>query len=75
MTFDEVMDKYSGKWDGKNAVIQDRSGYYWIIATGKEGDYTITKDGERFVTSVDEAPEESKPVARRGRKAVKSVDE
>ena len=71
MTFDDVMRKFSGKWEDGKATIMDQGGYFWIIATGSESQYTLTRDGKRYVTTEADA----KPVARRSRKTVESVNE
>lgn len=61
MTFDEVMVKHHGKWDGDKAVIMDHGGYFWIIATRNGTAVTLTTDGKRYVSDV----VAEKPKARR----------
>jgi hypothetical protein len=55
MTFDEVMAKYNGKWEGGAALIGDQ-GYTWCIAKGTSEDYELTWDGKRYVSAVAPAP-------------------
>lgn len=66
MTFDDVMKRYSGKWEDGKAVIQAEGGYYWVIATGSPERYSLTNDGKRYVSS--EAAVEKQ--VRRPRKSV-----
>jgi hypothetical protein len=66
MTFEDVMKRYSGKWEDGKAVIQAEGGYYWAIATGSPERYTLTSDGKRYVGS--EAAAEKQ--VRRPRKSV-----
>lgn len=51
MTFDDVMKKYSGRWENDRAIIQAEGGYYWIIAVGSPENFALTSDGRRFVTA------------------------
>lgn len=50
MTLKEVMKKYNGTWEAGRATIMDQGGYYWVIATGSEKEYVLTRDGLRYVT-------------------------
>jgi len=77
MTFDEVMKKFSGQWEDGKAVIKDQGGYYWTIATGNPDNFSLTRDGQRYVTVAQpEVTADEKP--RRGRRLsamVLSADE
>ena len=49
MTFDDMMKKYNGEWQGENAVILYPDGYYWIIAKKVDGKVVVTRDGNRLM--------------------------
>lgn len=72
MTFDEVMAKFSGKWDDQGrAVIVGSDGYHWCIATKSGAEVTLTNDGNRYVTPA--TPEQKAPDApKRGGKGKKA---
>jgi len=49
MTFDELMKKFNGEWQGDNVVIQYSDGYYWIVAKKVDGKSVVTRDGSRLM--------------------------
>lgn len=68
MTFDQVMQKHSGYWEGNTAFIRD-AGYTWRIAEKTDAGVEILFDGKRYVGEpAEEVAPEIKPAMRKGKK-------
>lgn len=55
MTFDQMMQKHQGYWEGDTAFIRE-SGYVWRIAERHGAEVELTFDGKRYVSVETPAP-------------------